>query len=206
MKKFYTELGMEVKETITNTPEGGEVEEITAAGGPGDWIETAEDNICIGATGYRTDVTASGECAHIATSGEETVIEAKGKDALIATAGRVGDQVVSSGGYATIACAGGLAVVESTADGATIATAGHMTRVDSTGSNAVIGCLGNGAGARGQVGSWITLAEWAFDKQAMRSHPVCVKTEFVDGERIKAGVYYRLVNGKFTEAEEDDFC
>ena len=28
---------------------------------------------------------------------------------------------------------------------------------------------------------------------------MCVKTEFVDGERIKEDVWYKLVNGEFVE-------
>ena len=32
--------------------------------------------------------------------------------------------------------------------------------------------------------------------------PVCVKTEQVDGERIKEDTFYKLENGKFVEVEE----
>lgn len=30
---------------------------------------------------------------------------------------------------------------------------------------------------------------------------MCVKTEFVDGERIKEDVFYCLIDGEFTEAD-----
>lgn len=33
--------------------------------------------------------------------------------------------------------------------------------------------------------------------------PVCVKTENVDGKRIKEDTYYTLVGGEFCEWEED---
>ena len=36
-------------------------------------------------------------------------------------------------------------------------------------------------------------------EEKKRSVPVCVKTEFVDGERIKADTWYRLKNGEFVE-------
>lgn len=32
--------------------------------------------------------------------------------------------------------------------------------------------------------------------------PKCVKTEYVDGERIKEDVFYQLVDGEFREMEE----
>jgi hypothetical protein len=31
---------------------------------------------------------------------------------------------------------------------------------------------------------------------------MCVKTEYVDGKKIKENVFYKLVNGEFTEVEE----
>ena len=46
---------------------------------------------------------------------------------------------------------------------------------------------------------WITLAEWEWDKEKGRYVPVCVKTEQVDGERIKEDVLYTLKDGKFQE-------
>ena len=56
--------------------------------------------------------------------------------------------------------------------------------------------------AKAKKGSWITLAEWKEDHKDGKWKPVCVKTEQVDGERIKADTWYRLVNGKFEEATE----
>ena len=60
-------------------------------------------------------------------------------------------------------------------------------------------CAGEGSLAKAQVGSWITLAEWAYRDSEWT--PICVKTEYVDGERIKADTYYRLQNGEFCEVE-----
>ena len=52
--------------------------------------------------------------------------------------------------------------------------------------------------ARAKIGSWITLAEWK-DVDGEYA-PVCVKTERVDGERIKEDVWYKLIGGEFVEA------
>ena len=58
--------------------------------------------------------------------------------------------------------------------------------------------------AKANVGSWITLAEWVEtveeDERGYRIYiPKCVKTEYVDGERIKEDIFYKLVDGEFVE-------
>jgi hypothetical protein len=52
---------------------------------------------------------------------------------------------------------------------------------------------------KARKGSWITLAEWERNEEKDRWVPKCVKTEFVDDERIKADTWYKLVDGEFKE-------
>ena len=60
-------------------------------------------------------------------------------------------------------------------------------------------CAGNNSIAKAKKGSWITLSEWKdIDNEWV---PVCVKTEKVDGERIKEDTWYKLVNGEFQEVD-----
>ena len=40
------------------------------------------------------------------------------------------------------------------------------------------------------------------DEEKGRYVPICVKTERVDGEKIKDDTYYTLKNGEFSEVEE----
>ena len=56
---------------------------------------------------------------------------------------------------------------------------------------------------RAKKGSWITLSEWERSLEKDGWIPKCVKTKFVDGEKIKADTFYRLENGKFVEVNED---
>jgi hypothetical protein len=58
-------------------------------------------------------------------------------------------------------------------------------------------CAGNNSIAKAKIGSWITLSEWKRVDGVYT--PVCVKTEKVDGERIKEDTFYKLINGEFTE-------
>lgn len=87
-------------------------------------------------------------------------------------------------------------------DSAQIGSSGDYAQINSTGEDAVIMCAGRKSKAKGKKGSWITLAEWVKDEEKGRYVPICVKTERVDGEKIKDDTYYTLKNGEFSEVEE----
>ena len=63
-------------------------------------------------------------------------------------------------------------------------------------------CAGNNSMAKAKAGSWITLSEWGWNNEKSRYVPTCVKTEYVDGENIKADTWYRLQKGEFIEVIE----
>ena len=63
----------------------------------------------------------------------------------------------------------------------------------------MIMCAGLNSKAKAKIGSWITLAEWKQDNTKGRYVPICVKTEYVDGERIKSDTWYQLIDGEFKE-------
>lgn len=85
---------------------------------------------------------------------------------------------------------------------AKIGSSGYYAQIDSTGEDSVIMCAGNSSRAKAKVGSWITLAEWKWSDEKKRDVPVCVKTEYVDGDNIKADTWYQLKNRKFVEVTE----
>ena len=85
---------------------------------------------------------------------------------------------------------------------AQIGSSGDYAKIDSTGEDSVIMCAGNSSRAKAKVGSWITLAEWKWSYEKKRDVPVFVKTEYVDGENIKADTWYQLKNRKFVEVTE----
>ena len=84
--------------------------------------------------------------------------------------------------------------------GAKIGSSGNDAQIDSTGEDCVIMCAGINSVAKASKGSWITLSEWSYSDKKQRYIPVCVKTEFVDGEKIKADTYYSLKGGVFVES------
>ena len=111
-------------------------------------------------------------------------------------------QIGSSGNSAQIGSSGDSAQIGSSGDSAQIGSSGDYAQINSTGEDAVIMCAGRKSKAKGKKGSWITLAEWVKDEEKGRYVPICVKTERVDGEKIKDDTYYTLKNGEFSEVEE----
>ena len=93
----------------------------------------------------------------------------------------------------------GYAQIGSSGYSAQIGSSGYYAKINSTGEDSVIMCAGRDSIVKAKKGSWITLAEWYRDEKSNHWKPKCVKTEFVDGEKIKEDTWYRLVNGEFVE-------
>ena len=103
------------------------------------------------------------------------------------------------GDYAKIGSSGYYAQIGSSGDSAKIGSSGDSAQIGSSGQDSVIMCAGHDSKAKAAIGSWITLAEWKRIEDVWK--PICVKTEQVDGKRIKADAYYRLIDGKFEEVK-----
>ena len=156
----------------------------------------------IGSSGYSAQIGSSGYYAQIGSSGYYARIGSSGDSAQIGSSGYYA-QIGSSGDSAQIGSSGDSARIGSSGDSARIGSSGDSARINCTGSNSVICCAGHGSVAKAPIGCWITLAEWKYDGAKRRYVPVCVKTEYVDGEKIKADTPYMLKNGEFVEAESD---
>ena len=102
----------------------------------------------------------------------------------------IADNKISSGDSAQIGSSG---------NSAKIGSSGDSAQIGSSGKDCVICCAGHNSAVKAKKGSWITLAEWEYSKEKERYIPKCVKTEFVDGERIKEDTLYKLIDGEFVE-------
>lgn len=109
------------------------------------------------------------------------------------------NKIGSSGYSAKIGSSGDYARIGSSGDYAQIGSSGYSAQIDSTGEDSVICCAGDNSAVRAKKGSWITLSEWRYSEEKKRSVPVFVKTEYVDGEKIKEDTWYKLDNGNFVE-------
>ena len=129
--------------------------------------------------------------AQIGSSGNYAKIGSSGNSAKIG----------SSGDSAKIGSSGNTAKIGSSGNTAQIGSSGNYAQIDSTGEDAVIMCAGHNSIAKAKIGSWITLAEWGWGDSKHHLVPVCVKTECVDGIKIKPDTWYTLKNGEFVEVK-----
>ena len=149
-------------------------------------IGSSGDYARIGSSGYSTQISSSGYSTQISSSGNSARINSSGDSTQISSSGN-STKISSSGNYAQIGSSGG------------------YTQIVSEGKNSVVMAAGYNSTAKAKIGSWITLTEWKQiydkDKDNLYWIPKCVKAEYVDGERIKEDVFYKLENGEFVEAE-----
>ena len=108
-------------------------------------------------------------------------------------------KIGSSGNSAQIGSSGYSAQIGSSGNSAKIGSSGDSAKIKSTGYDSIICCAGDDSCVSAKKGSWITLAEWKYSYEKDRYVPKCVKTEYVDGERIKEDTMYKLIDGEFTE-------
>ena len=94
---------------------------------------------------------------------------------------------------------GNSAQMASSGNSAKMASSGNYAQMASSGDYSVVMCAGRNGMAKAKKGSWITLAEWVYDENKDRYIPKSVVTKQVDGEVIKEDVFYKLVDGEFTE-------
>ena len=167
----------------------------------------------ISGSGYSGNILSIGEHSNIATSGFGTTIVSRGGYGSIASAdssdifsGGFASSMYASGGGSTIASIGDAAkismnsncgYINSIGRDSTIMSSGRNSVIDSNGENALIMCSGERTSVKAKKGSWITLTEWKH--KGYKIYPICVKTEYVDGKKIKEDTWYQLKKGKFIE-------
>ena len=183
-----------------NFSEFAEVEALGQVWNDGE--KRATNKIHVGAKlGLKGFLKACIDCTLEKTEYESNGTNLRGVTGQISSSGNSA-QIGSSGDYAKIGSSGDSAKIGSSGYYAKIGSSGDYAQINSTGEDAVIMCAGSRSKAKGKKGSWITLTEWVKDEEKGRYVPICVKTERVDGEKIKENTYYTLKNGEFVEVQE----
>ena len=177
-----------IEKTQTEKPDSGDSAKIGSSGYSAK-IGSSGDYAQIGSSGYSAKIGSSGYSAKIGSSGDYAQIGSSGYSA----------QIGSSGYSAKIGSSGDSAKIGSSGDYAQIGSSGDSAQIKSTGYDSIICCAGDDSCVSAKKGSWITLAEWKYSYEKNRYVPKCVKTEYVDGERIKEDTMYKLIDGEFKE-------
>ena len=160
-----------------------------------------KSDLDIGSSGNAAQIGSSGYAAKIGSAGNAAKIGSSGNDAQIGSSGNAA-KIGSSGNAAQIGSSGNAAQIGSSGYAAQIGSSGDAAKIESTGEDSVICCAGHSSKVKAKIGSWITLSEWEYSDKKARFVPICVKTEFVDGVRIKPDTWYELVAGEFREVAD----
>ena len=195
-----------IEKTQSEKPDSGDYAKI---GSSGDYAQIGSSGYSakIGSSGYYAKIGSSGYYAQIGSSGDSAKIGSSGYSAKIGSSGdsaQIGSsgdsaKIGSSGDSAKIGSSGDSAQIGSSGYSAQIGSSGYSAKIKSTGYDSIICCAGDDSCVSAKKGSWITLAEWKYSYEKGRYVPKCVKTEYVDGERIKEDTMYKLIDGEFTE-------
>ena len=164
-------------------------------------IGSSGDYAKIGSSGYSAKIGSSGYSAKIGSSGYSAKIGSSGDYAQIGSSG-YSAKIGSSGYSAKIGSSGDSAKIGSSGYSAQIGSSGDYAQIKCTGDDSVVCCAGYNSCASAKKGCWITLSEWKYSKEKDRFVPTCVKTEYVDGEKIKEDTMYSLKDGEFVEVCE----
>ena len=88
-------------------------------------------------------------------------------------------------------------------DSSPAATSGHSSHAATSGKDSIAAAIGRNSKAKSTLGNWIVLAEYG-DWNGKCRPVLCVKCGKIDGEFLKPDVWYRLKDGEFVEAGEDE--
>ena len=114
---------------------------------------------------------------------------------LRSSASTTGDYSAASntGDYSAASTTGDYSAASNTGDYSAASTTGNCSAAEVSGRQSVAFAMGKDSKARGAKGCWIVCAEW--DENKIKD----VQCACVDGETIKADVWYTLSEGKFVE-------
>ena len=213
-KKIYSKVSsMEIDSTVASTGYASKVSSMgvdstvvstgihskVSSMGIGSTVASTGDESTIVSTGYDSKVASTGDESTIVSTGYESTAASTGDKSTVISTGDT-STVVSAGDTSTVVSTGDKSAVVSTRDKSTVISTGACATVVSEGDDCIICCVGAGSCVKAKRGNWITLTEWKYDEQSVSDIPV-LKTEYVDGERIKEDVFYVLKDGKFQEVE-----
>ena len=175
-----------------------------------DWKNAKESNTGYRSaatnTGYRSAATNTGNMSAATNTGDRSAATNTGDRSAATNTGNM-SAATNTGNMSAATNTGDRSAATNTGYRSAATNTGNMSAATNTGDWSAasvegkdsIACgLGRENTASGALGCWIVLAEWTEteDGYTIKS----VKAVKVDGKKIKVGVFYKLINGKFIEA------
>jgi hypothetical protein len=159
---------------------------------------TSGDRSTAATSGDQSTAATSGDQSTAATSGDQSTAATSGYQSTAATSGYQ-STAATSGYRSTAATSGDRSTAATSGDRSTAATSGYRSTAATSGKESLAVAAGYDCTAKGAEGCWLVLVERE-DGYYDGGHILAVKSVRVDGKRIKAGVAYKLVDGKVVAA------
>ena len=173
-------------------------------------LEKAES--CDKGTGYQSTATNTGDQSTATNTGDQSIATNTGDQSIATNTGyqsiatntgdwsiatNTGDQSIATNtGYQSTATNTGDQSTATNTGNQSIATnTGNWSAVTVSGGESVACALGYEGKAKGTKGCWLVLAEWK------DGHRKDVRCFYVDGESVKANVFYKMKEGALVEAD-----
>ena len=164
------------------------------------------------ATGDCSGASATGDCSGASATGYKSGASATG-DYSGASATGYKSGASATGDYSGASATGDYSGASATGDKSSASATGYFSSASATG-NFSSASAGNGSVAvsvgmhsrvKGALGAFIVLTEGHANKSNGQCKIDRVKCAKVDGNKIKADVWYTLQNGEFVEANVEDY-
>ena len=107
----------------------------------------------------------------------------------------------NTGDYSASTNTGNRSASTNTGNGSASTNTGNYSKADVSGKESVAAALGIESKAKGVLGCWLVLAEWAKDEN-YNWHRKDVQCFKVDGVTVKPDTWYKLKNGDLVEVPE----
>ena len=167
-----------IKEQIAKTPD--ELKAINS-GNSSSAVNSGDRSSAVN-SGYRSSAVNSGDRSSAVNSGDRS-------------------SAVNSGDSSSAVNSGDSSSAVNSGNSSSAVNSGYSSSAVNSGNEGIAAALGIDSKAKAALGGWLVLAEWKYDEEAYQWHRVAVKSRKVDGKKIKADTFYKLIDGKFVEVE-----
>ena len=177
----------------------------SAATNTGDWSAATNtgDRSAATNTGYRSAATNTGYRSAATNTGDRSAATNTGDWSAATNTGyrsaatNTGDwsAATNTGDRSAATNTGDWSAATNTGDQSTATNTGDWSAATVLGKESVACSLGEYGKAKGAKGCWLVLAEWK------DGHRKDVRCFYVDGESVKANVFYTLKDGELVEAD-----
>ena len=175
-----------IKEQIAKTPDelkainSGYSSSAVNSGDSSSAVNSGDSSSAVN-SGYRSSAVNSGYSSSAVNSGDSSSAVNSGYRSSAVNSGDSSSAVNS--GYRSSAV-----------------NSGYRSSAVNSGVEGVAAALGIDSKAKAALGGWLVLSEWKQDDN-WNWHRIAVKSRKVDGKKIKADTFYKLIDGKFVEVE-----